>query len=70
MKGYWLGPVKHIVNLELTTQHSVQQNFPVHTEHCVHTRVHLVEEQNDGLQIGKLTIIFNTSYFVMFLTFL
>ena len=36
----------------------------VATEHYIH----LVEELNDGLQAARLTIIFNMSLFVMFLT--
>jgi hypothetical protein len=34
----------------------------------LHTYIHLVEELNDGLQAARLTIIFNISLFVMFLT--
>jgi len=34
------------------------------TEHYIH----LVEELNNGLQTARLTIIFNMSLFVMFLT--
>jgi hypothetical protein len=38
--------------------------YSVATEHYIH----LVEELNDGLQAARLTIIFNMSLFVMFLT--
>jgi hypothetical protein len=34
--GRTLDPVKHFIYLELTTQHAVQWNVPVATEHYIH----------------------------------
>ena len=36
MKGHWMDPVKHLVHLELTTQHEVQWHVAVVTGHCIH----------------------------------
>jgi hypothetical protein len=47
----------------------MQFNGMFHSYRTLHTHhIPLVDELNDGLQAARLTIIFNMSLFLMFLT--